>query len=663
MADRSRKRQSAAKPDASFRRKRVFYAAAILVLGTGLVWLLGYVAPRWISDNRRKEEKEEAAEPQSFAAQQDSFSLPEIAPSSFRNASKTVGYVGTHQCMECHRDEHQSYLKTTHSRSLAEVDVSQEPPSGEVHHELSGRQYRIYRQGETLRLRELIHDSNGREVVLVDHAARFALGSGNYARMYLVKVDDFLIEAPMTWYPRRNTWGMSAGYEKDAHQLGFSREIDSNCLSCHSGRVETIGGADLRLNVIEMAIGCERCHGPGALHVEERKAKLPIRGSIDDSIVNVRHLSREGQEDVCSQCHLSGSADVHVRGRSRGDFRPGMRMADFRVSYRIDKPESGMTVSGQIQQMRLSRCYLESKTMTCATCHNPHSLPDESEKLAYYRNKCLRCHQAESCGLPVKTRLEKEPQDYCIACHMPRGPTDIPHFSFTHHRVGIHAEQAQSDKLTEADQLVPVGDVSHLPEHERLRLLGLANDIFAGTLAGGLNDEVRDDPSYRALSMVFQNRGAQILEEVRSRGLRDPDVEAFFSRLNWRKNPERSISYAESALGSQHISPATRRSALYDLASSHFDQRRYGQAFPYLEELAKIERNEISLMLLGICHQKHGNLPEAVRLINEAILAAPDRADLHSYLASIYQEMGKSNDAESHLQLAKLLNLKVPQPK
>jgi tetratricopeptide (TPR) repeat protein len=75
-----------------------------------------------------------------------------------------------------------------------------------------------------------------------------------------------------------------------------------------------------------------------------------------------------------------------------------------------------------------------------------------------------------------------------------------------------------------------------------------------------------------------------------------------------------------------------------------------------------MERKEITLMLLGICHQKEGNLPETVRLINEAIAASPDRADLHTYLASIYKEMGKPDDAERHLDRAKLLSLKVPQP-
>ena len=65
---------------------------------------------------------------------------------------------------------------------------------------------------------------------------------------------------------------------------------------------------------------------------------------------------------------------------------------------------------------------------------------------------------------------------------------------------------------------------------------------------------------------------------------------------------------------------------------------------------------------MRICQQKKGNLPEAVRLINEAIRASPDRADLHVYLASIYREIGNPEDAAHHLRRAKLLRDKVPQP-
>jgi hypothetical protein len=657
MNKRSHKRPAAAQGKPFLRRTVLYGAAAFLACGTAAVWLLRFSGPP------AEPLPQQPADPQAAvpdAAESDPFPLPEISPASFRNTSKSVGYVGSEQCIECHRDEHETYMKTTHSRSMADVDVALEPAGGGHDHPLSGRSYRIYRDGQMLRLREFLHDAEGREVALVDHSARYALGSGNYARMYLVQVGDFLVEAPITWYPRHNRWEMSAGYEKNPHQPGFNREIDANCLYCHAGRVETIGGAGLRLSVREMAISCERCHGPGELHVQERKAALPLRNGIDDSIVNLRHLSRERQEDVCSQCHLSASANVSVRGRSKWDFRPGLRMRDFVVNYRVDRPDSAMTVSGQIEQMRLSRCYVESKTMTCTTCHDPHSVPEPAVKASHFRSKCLSCHQTDSCGEAASARQEK--QDNCIACHMPRGPTDIPHFSFTHHRVGIHVAEPKLKKLTEADKLVPVVDVSHLPEIERQRLLGLANDVFSGKLATGLDDETRDDPSYRALAVVFQNRAREILEPVRSQGLRDAEVEDFFSRNYWRKNPRLCIEHAEAVLSLPHVPPAVRRSALYNLATSRFDQQQYAQAFPHLEELVKIERNEISLMLLAICHQKHGNLPEAVRLVQEAIDASPDRADLHFYLASIYKEMGNSSAADSHQRMGKLLQQKVPQP-
>lgn len=654
----SKRRNEKPAPSQVYCRGLYGLLAALLAL-MALIWWPSFFPAR---EKPSSERPEDTSSSNSFPAEDDRFLIPEVAPTSFRNASPEVAYVGSHACIECHRGEHETYLKTTHSRSLAEVNVSHEPANGEHFHEISGRHYRVNREGKALRLREFIEDSQGAEVVLADYEAQYALGSGNYARMYLVNVDNFLIEAPLTWYPRRGEWGMSAGYERNPHQVGFGREIDSMCLYCHAGRVEAIAGAGLRLKVVEMAIGCERCHGPGALHVQERNAQLAVEGDIDDSIVNLRHLPRDRQEDVCSQCHLSALADVSVRGRSKADFRPGMRMSDFVVSHRIDRPDTAMTVSGQIQQMRLSRCYRESQTMTCATCHDPHSHPDDSRKVEYFREKCLSCHSSSSCGLTIETRTKTEASDNCVTCHMPRGPTDIPHFTFTHHRIGIHAPGSKADKITEEDQLVPIGDITQLPELERQRLLGLANDTFSGKLAAGLDDESRDDPSYRALSKVFQNRAREILEEVRSQGLRDAAVEDFFSRLHWRKDPQQCILHAQAALSSEHIGISIQISALYSLGSTHFDQKQYERALPYLEELVTKEHSEISLMLLAICQERKGNLTEAVRLIHEAILASPDRADLHIHLATVYRRMGRPDDAEKHLQMASLLALRVPQP-
>jgi len=593
----------------------------------------------------------------------DRFALPAPLTSSFRNTSPEIAYVGNEACIACHRDEHASYLETNHSRSFSDVNVAIEPPDGEFHHELSGRHYRIYRDGKSVRLREFIHDHDGQEVVLFDDVAKYALGSGNYSRMYLIEDDGFLIESPMTWYPRLNKWGMSAGFEKDPLQHGFTREVAWGCTHCHAGRVKMVNGAAKKLRVEHKSISCERCHGPGELHVREREAKLPIKGEIDHSIVNVRHLSRERQEDVCSQCHLSGAADIEVRGRSMADFRPGLRMSDFRVSYRVDREATRMTVSGQIEQMRLSRCYIESATMTCATCHNPHARPDDSEKVAHFRNRCLECHSTESCGVQTNARIRQQPDDNCVTCHMPRGPTDIPHLSFTHHRIGIHADDGATKARVEPDdQLTAVSDVSFLPDHERQRLLGLANEAFAARVAGGLDDDSTDDDANAALGDVFRKRATAILSDVRAQGLTDPEVEVFFSTIHWRQNPAYCIAHAETALRSPQISPTTRTSALHHLATSHFDQRNYLKALPYLEALVEVDRDEIALMLLGICYQNTGRQDAALPLFERAVQAAPQSADLRRYLGSVYQRMGRVEDAVEQRDVAELLSRTVPQP-
>ncbi len=658
MSDTSDNRPVNAQPGAARRRKACLRLAVILT--PVLAWLFWQVA----SDDGREEDLQGVAD-RTGPSPRDSrpYILPQIAPTRFRNASREVEYVGNRACVDCHPDEHESYLQTSHSRSLEPVVVAQEPPDGDFFHELSGRHYRVYRDGETLRLQEYIEEDSGDRVVLVDQPAQYALGSGNHARMYFVKIGDYLVESPMTWYPRRKVWGMSAGFELDPQQQGFGREVSAGCLYCHAGRVATMGASDLRMEVEELAISCERCHGPGALHVAERKANRPVRDGLDDSIVNLRHLSRERQEDVCSQCHLSSLADVNVHGRSVEDFRPGMRMSDFRVSYRVDRPESARTVSGQIEQMRQSRCYIESESMTCFTCHDPHTSPGQAAGIGHYRQTCLNCHPGDSCRASAGARAGTQPADNCISCHMPKGPTDIPHFSFTHHRVGIHEDASGKIRYVETDRLVPVAGISHLPPLEQRRLIGLANDQFAGNLAGGLDDEFRYDASYRALSDVFRNRARQVLTEVRAAGVKDPDVELFFSRAHWRTDPARCILHAESALQSPTIPPALRRAALFNLASSYFDQGRCDRAQPYLEELVQQERNEIPLMLLGICHQKQGDLEGAVRLVKEAIAADPTRADLHTFLASVCHQRGDQSEAEKHLQRAELLSRRIPQPR
>ena len=64
-----------------------------------------------------------------------------------------------------------------------------------------------------------------------------------------------------------------------------------------------------------LAIGCERCHGPGREARRRPPPQEPVAGDVDPTIVNPAHLDPPLREAVCEQCHLAGEARVLRRGR------------------------------------------------------------------------------------------------------------------------------------------------------------------------------------------------------------------------------------------------------------------------------------------------------------------------------------------------------------
>ena len=102
---------------------------------------------------------------------------------------------------------------------------------------------------------------------------KYFVGSGAAARSYLISVDNFLYEAPATYYSRSHAWAPSPGY--DAYKYPFlTRAIAPACLQCHATGVQSIEGTQNGFRsppFVEGGVGCERCHGPGARHAASRK--------------------------------------------------------------------------------------------------------------------------------------------------------------------------------------------------------------------------------------------------------------------------------------------------------------------------------------------------------------------------------------------------------
>jgi hypothetical protein len=321
----------------------------------------------------------------------------------------------------------------------------------------------------------------------------FAIGSGRRGRSYVLNRDGWLTLSPISWYATEQRWDLSPEYDPESHPR-FDRPVADRCLQCHAGRVEPAatmssrsyntdkagnpsaapatsssdktGPAQLATGDViryaphvatELAIGCERCHGPGARHVAKHSNGLasavspagsPAKSltkstAADDSICNPSRLPADRADDVCNQCHLSSAAQVLRYGRRHGDFRPGDRLDDIWLTFDDGPPTPPTDTGGPMQavshvaQARASRCYQGTNgELRCVSCHDPHEVPDARSRSEFFDNKCLACHANDPCSLPANERVAPPANGSCIGCHMPRLPAaDVPHTTQTDHRI------------------------------------------------------------------------------------------------------------------------------------------------------------------------------------------------------------------------------------
>ena len=73
-------------------------------------------------------------------------------------------------------------------------------------------------------------------------------------------------------------------------------------------------------------------------------------------------MPRSLRESVCEQCHLIGTYRRNKPGRTPFEYRPGLPFDAFMtVSAAVTDPMAKRRIVGHFDQMRQSRCYLESK--------------------------------------------------------------------------------------------------------------------------------------------------------------------------------------------------------------------------------------------------------------------------------------------------------------
>ena len=373
-----------------------------------------------------------------------------LNPLGFRNLDGTVGYVGDKACASCHEEIAARYARTGMARSWAPTGqaepVEEVPAEGVVVEAGDGLRYEITRAAGKLTVTEYRLDERGQRVHELVVTAAYVLGSGHKGRSYVADFGGHLQLLPVSWYSGPRKWALSPGYQHRNRRFG--RAVVARCIACHNAYPEYVPYSDSRYRKpLPAGISCERCHGPGALHVEQRRQDPPNRPPLgkDYTIVNPAHLPSSLQQDVCLQCHLSTEIATLLKpGTGPFDFEPGQPLYMYRLDFTFAGREGEeLSAVSHGTRLALSRCFTQTGgALSCNACHEAHR-PSWEVPRDEYNAKCLQCHRPQQCSRPAtppETSVDFEfyrqahRASDCISCHMPRrDPKDIQHTTTTDH--------------------------------------------------------------------------------------------------------------------------------------------------------------------------------------------------------------------------------------
>jgi hypothetical protein len=497
-------------------------------------------------------------------------------------------WVGSKVCGNCHGEIYRKYAVTPMAITSGPA-VSATVPDQSFSAN-SGYRYSIAHRDRRLLLefgkerREPAYKNSGELADKDSRELTYFVGSGASARSYLIAVDDFLYEAPATYYRRPGAWAPSPGYDRYTYPF-LTRAIAPGCLQCHATGVQPIPGTQNGYQsppFLEGGVGCERCHGPGAAHAASGRRA---------DIVNPAALPPEQRDSVCAQCHLSGEIRVDRVGKSMTGFTAGDKLSAYTIAFVRATTSPGMKVTSHVEDLAQSACSRASGgRLWCGSCHDPHVAPTQAEKAAWFRSKCQTCHAPAVC----------QRGDNCIACHMPGTPvTDADHVVYTDHSIPRRA-QPRNRKPAAAAPLVAFGGAPASP-----RDLGLAYAIVA----------------LREQNAVYSMRAFDLLREAERQNPNEPQTLAYLADLYKTRKDDPN---AERLYRRLYALDPTQSSAPTNLGAYEMERGHNEEAIRLFQEALRISPALVLVRLnLAAALIRTGKTAEARTVLDKALQFNP----------------------------------------
>ncbi len=562
-----------------------------------------------------------------------------VAGSPWHNVyDTTVQYVGMETCKGCHADIYNTYIQTGMGQSFDHA-TKQKSAADFTHAPVYDKDldfyYKPFWQNDSLYVMEYRTEAGDTTHKLLQKVD-YIVGSGQHTNSHIFSKNGYLYQAPITFYTQKKQWDLAPGFEKGANSR-FTRLIESECMTCHNGYPDFVKTSQNKYVTIKTGIDCERCHGPGGLHVKEKMAGNIVDTSKgpDYTIVNPRRLSTELQNNICQRCHLQGIAVLND-GKTFFDFRPGMHLSEVMNVFmpQYEGAQDKMIMASHVERMKKSDCYVSSGKMSCITCHNPH-VSVKFTQHSQYINACNSCHGTGKQQCTEKEAVRNAKGNDCITCHMPRnGSIDIPHVAVTDHYI----RKRPMDDATKSKITAFLG----------LKSFNNDNPDAITTARAFMEFFERYNPNKGLIDSALKYLNKEQSREASEKQNRDY-IRAYFLLNDFGK----VVQYAAS-LKPENIKDAW---ACYRIGESYSYMQLADKALPWYQKAVAIWPQSLDFQnKYGNCLLTLNKVKEAQDVFTYILSENPDYLSANVNLGFLYMQQGNKTMSYDYLMRALKLN-------
>ncbi len=547
-------------------------------------------------------------------------------------ATQPAGFVNSKLCAGCHADVDRHFRQTGMAQAFGkptrENTIAGYKGRERFYHPRTRMYYSMLERDGKFYQRRWRVGPGGKLRDVDESRIDFIMGSGNHVRTYLHRTSTgTLVELPLAWYSEKGGYlALNPGY--DADHFIPPRLISYDCMFCHNAYPKIPAGYEqlnrmpVYVDPLPEGIDCQRCHGPGAEHVQAAQRPGARKEDLQKTILNPARLSGDRQMEVCMQCHLqttSSRLPSAIRRYDRGPFsyRAGEPLGDFILNF--DKAPNARAaeqfgIVNSAYRLRQSQCWTRSEgRLTCLTCHDPHRSQHGQPAKEHYNAVCTQCHSTDFTS-HVKAGRHTTASD-CVACHMPERRTDdVVHVVMTDHYI-------QRNRPTR-DLLAEIPEQQETEQNARRgEVVPYYPDPFPATAENSL---------YQAVAQV--DDGSNLSDGIRQ----------LSAELATQKSSSSAVFY-------------------FKLGEAWRDQGKSANSIlPYEDAVTRDPGSGWMLRRLGDALRSTGDTAGARQALKQAVQAWPEDGRIWYGLGAIEWQTGHATDSIAAFRKALLLDPELP---